>query len=149
MVKKNQQIVLQKGDKGHVLNVNFIDSAKSPIDITDNTVEVVITCNGVMKSRKNASIVSGTGGKARVVLDKKDTSEAGLWIAYFTAYNNNSDTVSITANDAIYYYVMNRYGGVDDVFADEEVNYLDSEKTTEIVNSALAQFIILEDDDLL
>lgn len=149
MVKKNQQIVLQKGDKGHVLNVNFIDSAKSPIDITGNTVEVVITCNGVMKDRKNASIVSGTGGKARVVLDKKDTSEAGLWIAYFTAYNNEHNTVSITANDAIYYYVMNRYGGVDDVFADEEVNYLDSRKTTEIVNSALAQFIILEDDDLL
>lgn len=105
----NEQIVITKGDSGIELNVSFINNKKQPVNITGNTIEVTFVTPSKNKLYRQAHITNALNGECAIVLNNKLTNESDLWSAYFVAMDSNSN---ITAQDAIYYYVLEPNGGV-------------------------------------
>lgn len=106
----NEQIVITKNNYGIELIVEFIDSKKKPVDITGCTVEVsFVNPNGVVDEVAYANVTNYTNGTASIILDKELTNIEGLWSSYWSAINE--ETQFVTAQEAIYYYVLPENGG--------------------------------------
>lgn len=106
----NEPIIITKGNHGIELIVDFIDSKKKPVDITGCTVEVTfINPGGVQDEDVNAVITNYISGQASVILDNELTNIEGLWKSYWSAIKD--DTGYVTAQEAIYYFVLPQFGG--------------------------------------
>ena len=106
----NEQIVITKNNYGIELIVNFIDNKKKKVDITGCTVEVnFVNPNKEVNETVQAHIISYTNGECSIILDKELTNIEGLWTAYFNAIQD--DTGYVTAQEAIYYFVLPENGG--------------------------------------
>lgn len=106
----NEQIVITRNDEGIELEVQFIDSKKKPVDLTGCTVEVGIRNPLLSVTQVQAYIINATNGTAGIILDKSMTNTLGLWSTYWSAIN---ETGFVTAQEAIYYFILPRYGGAD------------------------------------
>lgn len=105
----NEQITLTQGDSGIELVVQFRNSKKIPIDITGKTIEVKFIKPSKDKKTKYAQIVDGSKGICSYVLTKELTDETDLYTVYFMLLDENSN---VTAQEALYYYVLPKDGGV-------------------------------------
>ena len=106
----NEQIVITRNDEGIELEVQFINSKKKPVDITDCTVEIGFKNPLGVVIPVQAYIINYNNGTAGVMLDKSMTNINGLWSTYWSAIN---ETGFVTAQEAIYYFILPRYGGAD------------------------------------
>lgn len=108
----NEQIVITKNNYGVEIIVNFIDNKKKPVDITNCTVEVnFVNPSGEQTISIDAQILDYVNGTASVILSKDMTSIEGLWSTYWSALKD--DTGFVTAQEAIYYYILPENGGAE------------------------------------
>lgn len=105
----NEQITLTQGDKGIELVVQFKNSKKLPIDITGKIIEVRFIKPSKNKEIKYANIIDGSKGICSYVLTKEFTDETNLYTVYFMLLDEFSN---VTAQEALYYYVLPKDGGV-------------------------------------
>lgn len=106
----NEQIVITRNDEGIELEVQFIDNKKKPIDITGCTVEIGFKNPLGEVVPVQAYVQNYINGTVGVILDKSHTNTNGLWSTYWSAINGDG---FVTAQEAIYYFVLPRFGGAD------------------------------------
>lgn len=105
----NEQITLTQNDNGIEILAQFKDSKKVPINITGKLVEVRIVKPSGLKVIRNAHIVNSLTGICSYILDKTLTDETDLYTIYFMLLDEDSN---VTAQEALYYYVLPKDGGV-------------------------------------
>lgn len=94
-----KQIIVTQNNYGIVLETQFLDSNKNPIDLTNYCVEVKIENNGAILDIATAEI---TGTLASIILNKKHTKEIGLYKTEWCVMDLDKN---ITAQEDIYYFV--------------------------------------------
>lgn len=104
----NEQIIMTYGDNGIEIGCTFLDNKKKPVDVTGNAIEVNIVSPQTNKLIREAYILNATGGTVAIMVDEELTGEEGLWKTYWSCYNEDG---YVTAQEAIYYYVLPRLGG--------------------------------------
>lgn len=104
----NEQIVITKNNSGIELEVQFIDNKKKPIDITGCTVEIAFKDPNGEVTEHQAYIKNYTNGTCGFMLEIEQTNIANLWSTYWSATREDG---FVTAQEAIYYYVIPMYGG--------------------------------------
>lgn len=106
----NEQIIITRNNEGIEIEVQFINNKKKAVDITGCTVEVTFK-NPLMKlDHQQAYIKDYKNGTCGIILDKTTTGVNGLWTTYWSAIDGDG---FVTAQESIYYFVLPRYGGVD------------------------------------
>ena len=106
----NESIVITRNDEGIELEVQFINSKKKAVDITGCTVEVAFKNPLSEMDHKQPYIKDYKTGTVGIILDKSSTNVGGLWTTYWSAISEDG---FVTAQESIYYFVLPRYGGVD------------------------------------
>lgn len=104
----NEQITLSQYDSGIEIQVQFINIKKVPINITGCNVEIVFVYPDSTKVRKNAYLIDEVTGQCGYVLTNEFTNQSGLYSSYWSATDENG---FITAQEALYYYVVDYNGG--------------------------------------
>lgn len=104
----NEQIVITNNNNGIEIEVQFIDSKKKPVDITDCTVEVVFKNPNEEVTLEQAYIKNYSKGTCGFILNTEQTNISGLWSTYWSATREDG---FVTAQEAIYYYVLPMHGG--------------------------------------
>lgn len=94
-----KQIIVTQNNYGIVLETQFLDSNKNPIDLTNYCVEVKIENNGAILDVVTAEI---TGTLASIILNKEHTKEIGLYKTEWCVMDLDKN---ITAQEDIYYFV--------------------------------------------
>ena len=142
-----KQIIVTQNNYGILLETQFIDDAKNPIDLTGYSVtvefEYLEKCFDVL----DATIINAEEGRVGVILEQKHTAEIGL---YKTQWSVIDDDENVTAQEDIYYFVKKEVameeekeelginidaGGIIEKFKDLDETLLRySEKLTEIEN---------------
>ena len=104
-----KQIIITEGDYGIELQVQFLDSSKNPVDLTDCFVEIDFVNPNSELSTKQAQIVDYINGRCSYILTTSETNLTDLWKTYWKVFNDNN---YITAQEEIYYYVKSKDGGI-------------------------------------
>lgn len=104
----NEQIVITYGDNGIEIGCTFLDSKKKPVDVTGKVIDVNIVDPQSNRLSMEAYILNPTGGSVAIILDSELTSVEGLWKTYWSCYDDDG---YVTAQEAIYYFVLPMYGG--------------------------------------
>lgn len=104
----NEQIIVTQGDSGIELKVAFVDNKKKPVSLVGNSVETTIVAPSKEKYIVQAHITNEENGECAIILTDELTNEPNLWSAYFLALDSDSN---VTAQDAVYYYVLSPHGG--------------------------------------
>lgn len=108
----NEQIVITKNNHGIEIIVNFIDSKKKPVDISNCSVEITfVNPENKKELFTDAQVLDYVNGKVSIILSKEMTNMEGLWSTYWSAIKD--DTGFVTAQEAIYYYVLPENGGAE------------------------------------
>lgn len=106
-------ITLSQGDLGINFEVRLTDNKKKPIKLNDDdVVTAYIVCpdnTDDAVTTDNITITNKNEGIVRVELEKKHTEEAGSYSIFIEV---SSPIYKITAKKAIYYYVMEKHGGI-------------------------------------
>lgn len=147
MIILAKQIIVTQNNYGILLETQFIDDAKNPIDLTGYSVtvefEYLEKCFDVL----DATILNAEEGRVGVILEQKHTAEIGL---YKTQWSVVDDDENVTAQEDIYYFVKKEVGmeeekeelginidagGIIEKFKDLDETLLKySEKLTELEN---------------
>lgn len=106
----NEQIVITRNNEGIELEVQFIDNKKKPVDITGCIVEIGIKNPNGEVVETQAYIKNYTNGIAGFMLMKSQTNINGLWSTYWSAVKDDG---FVTAQEAVYYFVLPKFGGAD------------------------------------
>lgn len=107
----NEQIVITRNNEGIELEVQFRDSKKKPVDITNCNVEITFINPNKEEITRQAYIKDYVNGICGFILNKEFTNIKGLWNTYWSAYNDDN---FITGQEALYYFIIPMYGGVED-----------------------------------
>ena len=105
-----KQVILTQNNFGIPIELQFVSNANSPVDLTDKTVEVAISYNGIIIDVLQATISSYTKGTAYIIVNTKHTSNVGL---YTTFWSVRDEYGYITAQSDLYYYVKEEYNGAE------------------------------------
>ena len=105
-----KQIILTQNNFGIPIELQFMSNTNSPVDLTDKTVEVAISYDGIIIDVLQATISSYTNGTAYIITTKKHTSNVGL---YTTFWSVRDEYGYITAQSDLYYYVKKEYNGAE------------------------------------
>ena len=103
-----KQIILTQNNFGIPIELQFMSNTNSPIDLTDKTVEVAISCDGTVIDVLQATISSYTNGTAYIIVNTKHTSNVGLYTTFWSVRDKYG---YITAQSDLYYYVKEEYNG--------------------------------------
>ena len=103
-----KQIILTQNNFGIPIELQFVSNTNSPIDLTDKTVEVAISCDGTIIDVLQATISSYTNGTAYIVTTTRHTSNVGLYTTFWSVRDKYG---YITAQSDLYYYVKEEYNG--------------------------------------
>lgn len=106
----SEQVIITRLNEGIEIEVQFLDNKKKPVDITGCTIEVGILNPNLQLEMVQANIKDYTNGIALLVLERKDTTINGLWSTYWSAIKENG---YVTSQEAVYYFVVPRFGGND------------------------------------
>ena len=102
-----KQIIVTQNNYGILLETQFIDDAKNPIDLTGYSVtvefEYLEKCFDVL----DATIINAEEGRVGVILEQKHTADIGL---YKTQWSVVDDDENVTAQEDIYYFVKKEVG---------------------------------------
>lgn len=104
----NEQIIITQNNYGIEIEVQFTDNKKKPIDITGCTVEVAFKDPTGKVVPKEAYIINYKNGTCGFMLGEDETNITNLWSTYWSAITEDG---FVTAQEAIYYYVLPMYGG--------------------------------------
>ena len=104
----NEQIILTQDDFGIEIQMQFITSKKVPIDITNCSIEIVFVKPDDTATREYAYITDNLLGKCGFVLKATHTDLEGLYKTYWSVTDVDD---FITAQEALYYYVVAKHGG--------------------------------------
>ena len=127
-----KQIILTQNNFGIPIELQFMSNTNSPIDLTDNTVEVAISCDGTVIDVLQATISSYTNGTAYIIVNTKHTSNVGL---YTTFWSVRDEYGYITAQSDLYYYVKEEYNGAET--PDIEQDKVDIKEELDKINSSI------------
>lgn len=105
-----KQIILTQNNFGIPIELQFVSDTNSPIDLTDKTVEVAISYDGIVIDVLQATISSYTNGTAYIVTTTRHTSNAGLYTTFWSVKDKYG---YITAQSDLYYYVKEEYNGAE------------------------------------
>lgn len=111
-----KQIIVTQNNYGIVLETQFLDSNKNPIDLTNYCVEVKIENNGTILDVATAEI---TGTLASIILNKKHTKEIGLYKTEWCVMDLDK---KITAQEDIYYFVKAEVSADGNEGENQEIN---------------------------
>ena len=102
-----KQIIVTQNNYGILLETQFIDDAKNPIDLTGYSVtvefEYLEKCFDVL----DATIINAEEGRVGIILEQEHTAEIGL---YKTQWSVVDDDENVTAQEDIYYFVKKEVG---------------------------------------
>lgn len=104
----NEQIIFTQNDSGIEIQVQFTDTKKVPTNITGCSVEIVFVAPDGTKMRRSAYIIDAAIGKCGFVITDRFTEQSDLYTTYWSATDVNG---FVTAQEALYYYVMELHGG--------------------------------------
>ena len=104
----NEQIILTQDDFGIEVQMQFITNKKIPIDITGCSVEIVFVKPDETVVKGYAYIIDSILGKCGFVLEDIHTKLEGLYKTYWSVTDINE---FVTAQEALYYYVVAKHGG--------------------------------------
>ena len=127
-----KQIILTQNNFGIPIELQFMSNTNSPIDLTDKTVEVAISCDGTVIDVLQATISSYTNGTAYIIVNTKHTSNVGL---YTTFWSVRDEYGYITAQSDLYYYVKEEYNGAET--PDIEQDKVDIKEELDKINSSI------------
>ena len=127
-----KQIILTQNNFGIPIELQFVSNTNSPIDLTDKTVEVAISCDGTVIDVLQATISSYTNGTAYIITTTKHTSNVGL---YTTFWSVRDEYGYITTQSDLYYYVKEEYNGAET--PDIEQDKVDIKEELVKINSSI------------
>ena len=114
-----KQIIVTQNNYGILLETQFIDDAKNPIDLTGYSVtvefEYLEKCFDVL----DATILNAEEGRVGIILEQEHTAEIGL---YKTQWSVIDDDENVTAQEDIYYFVKKEVGIEDEEKGDFGIN---------------------------
>ena len=97
-----KQIIVTQNNYGILLETQFIDDAKNPVDLTGYSVtvefEYLEKCFDVL----DATIINAEEGRVGVILEQKHTAEIGLYKTQWSVVDYDEN---VTAQEDIYYFV--------------------------------------------
>ena len=126
-----KQIILTQNNFGIPIELQFMSNTNSPVDLTDKTVEVAISYDGIIIDVLQATISSYTNGTAYIVTTTRHTSNVGL---YTTFWSVRDEYGYITAQSDLYYYVKEEYNGAETPGIEQDKGTIE-EKFNEINSS--------------
>ena len=114
-----KQIIVTQNNYGILLETQFIDDAKNPIDLTGYSVtvefEYLEKCFDVL----DATIINAEEGRVGIILEQEHTAEIGL---YKTQWSVVDDDENVTAQEDIYYFVKQEVGVEEDNIISSELD---------------------------
>ena len=114
-----KQIIVTQNNYGILLETQFIDDAKNPIDLTGYSVtvefEYLEKCFDVL----DATIINAEEGRVGVILEQEHTTEIGL---YKTQWSVVDDDENVTAQEDIYYFVKAEVSAEGNEGENQEIN---------------------------
>lgn len=119
-----KQIILTQNNFGIPIELQFISDTNSPIDLTNKTVEVAISYDGVIIDVIQAIISSYTNGTAYIVTTTKYTKDVGLYTTYWSV---KDEFGYITAQSDLYYYVKEEYNGAESDKIEQDIETIEDE----------------------
>ena len=119
-----KQIILTQNNFGIPIELQFISNTNSPIDLTDKTVEVAISYDGVIIDVIQAIISSYTDGTAYIVTTTKHTKDVGLYTTYWSV---KDEFGYVTAQSDLYYYVKEEYNGAESDEIEQDIETIEEE----------------------
>lgn len=106
-----KQIIVTQNNYGILLETQFIDDAKNPVDLTGYSVSVEFEYQEKCFDVLYATIINAEEGRVGVILEQKHTAEIGLYKTQWSVVNYDKN---VTAQEDIYYFVKK------EVSSDEE-----------------------------
>ena len=97
-----KQIIVTQNNYGILLETQFIDDAKNPIDLTGYSVSVEFEYLEKCFDVLDATIINAEEGRVGIILEQEHTAEIGL---YKTQWSVVDDDENVTAQEDIYYFV--------------------------------------------
>ena len=119
-----KQIILTQNNFGIPIELQFVSNTNSPVDLTDKTVEVAISYDGIIIDVLQATISSYTNGTAYIITTKKHTSNVGLYTTYWSVKDKYG---YITAQSDLYYYVKEEYNGAETPSIEQDKGTIEEE----------------------
>lgn len=104
----NEQIIVTQNDYGIEVQVQFVTNKKVPIDITGCNVEITFVYPDKTETYENAYIIDALTGQCGFVLLPIHTAQSDLHSTFWKVTDANE---IVTAQEALYYYVMPVNGG--------------------------------------
>ena len=134
-----KQIILTQNNFGIPVELQFMSNTNSPVDLTDKTVEVAISYDGIVIDVLQATISSYTNGTAYIIVNTKHTSNVGLYTSYWSVKDKYG---YITAQEDLYYYVKEEYNGAENNGIEQDKGTIEEEfdkvnSSIETINSQL------------
>lgn len=102
----NEQIVLTKNDNGIEIEAQFVNDKKKPVDITGLDIEINIKYPDNSVVLEKGYVIDHKDGRAGFMLEKKNTEQIGLYSMYWSCIEDGY----LTTQEAIYYYVLEKFG---------------------------------------
>ena len=119
-----KQVILTQNNFGIPIELQFVSNTNSPVDLTDKTVEVAISYDGIIIDVIQATISSYTNGTAYIIVNTKHTSNVGLYTTYWSVKDKYG---YITAQSDLYYYVKEEYNGAETPGIEQDKGTIDEE----------------------
>ena len=119
-----KQVILTQNNFGIPIELQFVSNANSPVDLTDKTVEVAISYDGIVIDVLQATISSYTNGTAYIIVNTKHTSNVGLYTTYWSVKDKYG---YITAQSDLYYYVKEEYNGAETPSIEQDKGTIEEE----------------------
>ena len=104
----NEQIILTQNNYGVEIQTQFTTNKKVPINITNCSVEVTFVLPDNTSKHEYAYMVDAQLGICGFILEQDHTKNSGLHKTYWSVTDENG---FITAQEEVYYYVKEAYGG--------------------------------------
>lgn len=104
----SDSIIITRDDYGIELSVQFVNNKKKPIDITGQTVDVIVVNPNGDKTSHDAYLTEPLNGKCGIILTENETSVLGLYSAFFSLRDEDNN---VTAQEDLYYFIKDKHGG--------------------------------------
>lgn len=93
-----KQIIVTQNNYGILLETQFVDDAKNPVDLTGYSVSVEFEYQEECFDVLDATIINAEEGRVGVILEQEHTAEIGL---YKTQWSVIDDDENVTAQEDI------------------------------------------------
>lgn len=104
----SESIIITRDNYGIELSTQFVNNKNKPINITGQTVEIIIVKSNGDKTSHKAYLTEPSQGKCGFTLSSSETSVLGLCTVFFSLLDEDNN---VTAQDDLYYFVKEKNGG--------------------------------------